>query len=459
MALYSGDSTNTNEYRPGELRFVIGRIIGWMAAIVAAIVAAVVVSAVLAVPAGARQDGGEAVRGKVFNERLVDGETTRDPVPGAKIAVTTPDGTAVGEAETDAEGSYEIPLPGPGDYTLTIDDGSLPDGVAAIEAEASRLISVNPGQRLVGNFFLGEDTRQVDSRWDRLPQSLFDGLFFGLIIAIAAVGLSLIYGTTGLSNFAHGEMVTFGAVVAWVANQQWGLHLLVAAPIAVVAGVAGGYLFDKGVWLQLRRRRIGLTSQMIASIGLALFFRYLIQYLFGPRTESYAQFQNQTNPIDLGIVTFPPRVLATIVVCLVVLLAMAFFLLKTRFGKAIRAVSDNPDLASATGINTNRVISLVWILGGGLAALGGVLVGLDQKVAWDRGAGILLLMFAAITLGGLGSAFAALVGSLVIGLAVEMSAWLFPDYIDLKRTGALIVLILVLLVRPQGILGQRERIG
>ena len=99
------------------------------------------------------------------------------------------------------------------------------------------------------------------------------------------------------------------------------------------------------------------------------------------------------------------------------------------------------------------------MLGGALAGLGGVLLGLDQKIRWDSGTGILLLMFAAITLGGLGNAFAALVGSLVIGLSVEMTAWLFPDYIDLKRTGALVVLIAVLLVRPQGILGRRQRVG
>ncbi|MEZ5260947.1 MAG: branched-chain amino acid ABC transporter permease [Acidimicrobiales bacterium] len=408
----------------------------------------------------ARQaDGGEAVRGRVFNEFLEDGETVREPVPDVAITITLPDGAPAGEATTGPDGSYEVAVPGPGEYVLTLDEETLPEGVAMAEGGSSRAISINPGQRLVGNFFLGEDTRTVASRWDRLPQSIFDGLFFGLIIAIASVGLSLIYGTTGLSNFAHGELVTFGAVMAMVANRSWGLHLLIAAPIAIAFGVAGGYAFDRGVWSPLRRRRVGLTSQMIASIGLALFFRYLIQYLFGARTQFFRQYQGQTNPIEIGPVRFPPRVAFSIVVCLVVLLAVAAFLLRTRFGKAVRAVADNPDLASATGINTNRIIAIVWMIGGGLAALGGVLVGLDQAVSWDRGATILLLMFAAITLGGLGSAFAALVGSLVIGLAVELSAWLFPDYIDLKRTGALIVLILVLLVRPQGILGTRERIG
>ncbi len=435
------------------------RITAWMAAMAAAVVAVLALSAATAGPAGARQQGDEDLHGKVLNELLKDGKSTREPVAGATVTVAQPDGTAVGEATTDDAGAYQIALPGPGSYVLTVDESTLPKGVAVAEGGATRPITVNPGQKAISNFFLGEDTRTVSTAWDRLPQSIFNGLFFGLLIAVAAVGLSLIYGATGLANFAHGEMVTFGAVMAMVANQTWGLNLFIAAPFAVLCGMAGGWAFDKAVWAQLRRRRIGLTSQMIASIGLALFFRYLIQYAYGPRNRSYTQFQNQTNPIDLGPVEFPPRVLASITVCLVVLLAVAFFLLRTRFGKAIRAVSDNPDLASATGINTNRIIAIVWTVGGGLAALGGVLVGLDQKVSWDRGATLLLLMFAAITLGGLGNAFAALVGSLVIGLAVELSAWLFPNYIDLKRTGALFVLIIVLLVRPQGILGQRERIG
>jgi len=432
------------------------RIIGRATAILLAVFAVVTLTA--AGPAGARQDG-ETVEGKVFNETLVDGRTTRSPVAGVTISVRTPDGAPVGSATTDAEGGYRIPVPGPGPYVLSVAEESLPDGVAVAEGDGARTVTVNPGQQLVGNFFLGEDTREVASRWDRLPQSVFDGLFFGLIIAVASVGLSLIYGTTGLSNFAHGEMVTFGAVMAWVFNRTFGIDLILAAVAAVACGVVAGFAFDRAVWAQLRRRRVGLTSQMIASIGLALFLRYVIQYLFGPRTESYGQYQNQTDPIDLGFVEFPPRVLVSIVVAVVVLGGVAAFLLRTRFGKAVRAVSDNPDLASATGIDTGRVIGVVWALGGALAALGGVLVGMHQKVSWDRGASILLLMFAAITLGGLGSAFAALVGSLVIGLAVELSAWLFPDFIDLKGTGALVVLILVLLLRPQGILGRRERVG
>jgi branched-chain amino acid transport system permease protein len=142
-----------------------------------------------------------------------------------------------------------------------------------------------------------------------------------------------------------------------------------------------------------------------------------------------------------------------------IILGMAFFLLRARFGKAIRAVSDNPDLASSTGIDTNRVIAIVWTLGGALAGIGGVFYGLEFQVRWDMGFTLLLMMFAAITLGGLGNPFGALFGSLVIGVFVELWTWIVPNANDLKTVGALIALILVLLVRPQGLLGTKERVG
>ncbi|NTW41172.1 MAG: branched-chain amino acid ABC transporter permease, partial [Cellulomonadaceae bacterium] len=130
----------------------------------------------------------------------------------------------------------------------------------------------------------------------------------------------------------------------------------------------------------------------------------------------------------------------------------------TRVGRATRAVSDNPALASASGISVERIIRLVWTAGAGLAALGGVLIALYfNSTSWNMGGTILLLMFAAVTLGGLGTAYGALAGSLVIGLVAEMSSLVIPS--DMRYAGALLILIIVLLVRPQGILGRAERVG
>jgi branched-chain amino acid transport system permease protein len=145
-------------------------------------------------------------------------------------------------------------------------------------------------------------------------------------------------------------------------------------------------------------------------------------------------------------------------ISIVVIVAVALWLLYSRMGKATRAISDNPDLASASGINVDRVVRVVWMLSSGLAALAGILWGYFRPgVRWDMGVHILLLIFAAVILGGLGTAFGALIGAIIVGVLVEVSSlWIAAD---LKYVGALAVLIIVLLIRPQGILGRRERIG
>jgi branched-chain amino acid transport system permease protein len=145
------------------------------------------------------------------------------------------------------------------------------------------------------------------------------------------------------------------------------------------------------------------------------------------------------------------------ILSLLILVVTALGLRFTRLGKATRAVSDNPDLASATGIDSEKVIRLVWIIGGALAAAGGVFRGLDEQVSFDMGGRLLFLLFAGITLGGLGSAFGALVGGFVVGVMVEVSSLVVPT--ELKTAPALLVLILVLLLRPQGILGRAQRVG
>ena len=409
--------------------------------------------------AAAQQDSNEALRGFVRNEQTEDGEVNRVAVPDVKLAVADSAGGEVGIATTDDKGAYELALPGPGDYTVTIDQSTLPDGVELRdEAQAVVTVNIRPNERQVLNYNLGESSRQTESRLDQLPQAIANGIKFGLIIAIAAIGLSLIYGTTGLSNFSHGELVTLGAVVTWWMNQSVGLHLLAAIPFGIAAGVLGGYVSEAGLWRPLRRKGVSLTSMMIVSIGVGLAARYVFLFTFGGRSRAYRQYAVQ-EAVAIGPIDMTRRELLTVLVCLVVLVGVALFLQKSRRGKAIRAVSDNPDLASATGINTNGVIMLVWVAGGALAGLGGIMLGLDQQVSWNMGFTSLLLMFAAITVGGLGNPYGALVGSLVVGLAVELWPWVFPSAVELKNAGALIILILVLLVRPQGLLGRKERVG
>jgi neutral amino acid transport system permease protein len=410
-------------------------------------------------PAAAQDDQPpQSIRGRIFNEFVEEGERVREPVAGVRVLVETEAGQPVGEAESDGEGSYLVPLEQPGTYVIRLDDETFPEGLKVQEGQGEATVEIRPNGQQTRVFFLGESGRETQGRWDRLPQTLANGVKLAMIVAITSIGLSLIFGTTGLSNFAHGEMVTVGAVIAFYFNSDFGWQIIGAAVAAVLLSAVLGFIFNGGVWRPLRARKTGLTAMVIISIGIALAVRYLVLYFFGADVEAYRQYTLQS-AIDLGPFSLTARSLVVIGLSAAVLVAVAVFLLKARFGKAIRAVSDNPDLASSTGINTERVIAIVWALAGALAGLGGVLYGLEFQVRWDMGFTLLLMMFAAITLGGLGNPFGALIGSLVIGIFVELWTWVVPRASDLKTVGALIGLILILLIRPQGILGTKERVG
>jgi len=392
-------------------------------------------------------------------QRDAGGRANNQPVPDVSVTVLDASGAEIATAVTDAEGIALIPVPGRADYTVRLDESTLPEGTAlSAETPAEQTILGDSfiTSRKIVNYFTGESQRAVQSTVDRWSQRIADGLRLGLIIAMCSVGLSLIFGTTGLTNFAHGEMVTFGAMVAWTLNKA-GLHILLATPLAVIAGGLLGYALDRWGFAKLRKRGVGLISQMVITVGLSIMLKNFFLFRFGGRDRPYFDYTNQVGR-DFGPITITERDLITMILSIIVLLAVALTLQYTRLGKATRAVSDNVDLASATGIDTSRVIRMIWIAAGCLAALGGVFRGLDEQVAWDMGSSLLFLMFAAITLGGLGSAYGALVGGIIVGLMVEMST-LFGVPTELKTVPALIVLILILLVRPQGILGRAQRVG
>jgi branched-chain amino acid transport system permease protein len=391
---------------------------------------------------------------------VVDRKGTRErdddeDIAGARIVVTDSSDEVVDEVETDDQGRATITLPGEGQYTATLDLDSLDDDVG-LPREGGEVISIDPNRSRVVVYNLGARERDTTTWIEKVPQKIFDGMVFGLIIAITSVGLSLIFGTTGLVNFSHGEHVTFGAIVAWWINVELGVHLIPATVLAILIGAAAGAIVDRLLWKRLRTRGMSLVAMMIVSIGLSLAARSSLQLVFGGIYRPYNQY-NVKEGIDIGPIRASAEDLAIIVIVLVVIVAIASMLQFSLGGKAMRAVSDNPDLAASSGIDVERVILFVWALGGGLAALGGVLFGVQQQVHFEMGFRLLLLMFAGITLGGLGTAYGALVGSFVVGLFIELSTLVIPT--ELKNVGALGVLIVVLLIRPQGILGRAERVG
>jgi neutral amino acid transport system permease protein len=383
-----------------------------------------------------------------------DGETVG--AEGISVTIESADGSFSQTVESDADGAYAVAVPGPGAYTVTLDPDTLPDEVVLRNADRTSLeVVLRPGQSRNVLFPLdfGEAAqRNVSTTADRAARLAFQGIRFGLIIAMAAIGLSLIFGTTGLVNFAHGEMVTFGALVAYLFNVTIGWHLYIAAPLAIAVAALSGAIIDRILWRPLRDRGTGLIAMLVVSIGLSIVLRYIFNFQFGGRTRPYGDFTLQRDGIEFGPLNIVPRDLIGMIISVV-----AVFLQRTRTGKAMRAVSDNRDLAESSGINVNRVITFVWTAGAGLAALGGILYGLSEQVSFQMGFQLLLLMFAGVTLGGLGTAYGALVGSMVVGTVMEVSTlYIAPEF---KTVTALAILIVILLVRPQGILGQAERIG
>jgi len=401
------------------------------------------------------------------------------PVAEVTIAAAR-NGVEIGKATTARDGTWEIPLPGPGRYTITLDVATLPAGLSPAREGGQTLKNVPVpagGSRAVifqltrgppapgtesgqpGGAGGGPSQNAVVQWLDQFAQLLVEGIKFGAIIAICAVGLSLIFGTTGLINFAHGELVTLGATVAFLLNASlFGpqLQLIPAVLVTVALCAAFGGALELGLWKPLRRRGVGRIQLFIISIGSSLLIRHIILVVFGTRPQPYADYTIQRE-WQWGPISIAPRDLTITALSLLVLAGVGLMLQRTRTGKAIRAVSDNRDLAESSGIDVSRVIFNVWLLAGGLAALGGVFFGLAQLVSWDMGFRLLLLMFAAVILGGLGTAYGVIAGSLVVGIVAQVSTIWFP--VELQNAWALIVLILVLLVRPQGIFGRRERVG
>jgi branched-chain amino acid transport system permease protein len=399
----------------------------------------------------------------------------KSAVPGVTVVVTGPKNFSQSFV-TGADGKVLVGVPRIGDYKVTLDAKTLPDktlkpainpldtpvatgdegdpayfllvpGTSSGSGGSGSTASPSPGS--------GSNSGTSVDYFALVANLAANGIIFGLLLALASIGVSLIYGTTGLNNFAHGELVTFGALMGYVLSQVLHLPIFIAIIGAFILGGVFGYLQDLALWKPLRKRGVGLIPLMIVSIGLSLALRYLYEFIFG--SDQLILSSNNASALTIGPVHLKQTDIISIVVCIVLLLAVAFVLLRTRIGKATRAVSDNKALAAASGINVERIIRIVWAGSGALAGLAGVLIGYYQTLRWDTGASILLLVFAAVTLGGFGTAFGALVGALIIGLLVNLSTLIIPA--NLQNAAALLVMIFILLVRPQGIFGKRERIG
>jgi branched-chain amino acid transport system permease protein len=292
------------------------------------------------------------------------------------------------------------------------------------------------------------------------------GIILGSIIALGAIGLTLVYGILRFANFAHGDLMAVGAyvvlfVVSWavptlgLSGEPWSplsfgwpmlVGLLVAMPVTGLVAIG----IDRALFRPMRLRRASPVILAMASLAMALILRSLIYIGWGPDFVFYSQALRPAWRFPLGVRIRPDQLFILALAALLVGL-LYLFLQKTRMGKAMRATADNPQLALVTGIDTDRVVRWTWMLGAGLAAAAGVLYGIDAQLRPDMGWNFLLPLFAAVILGGIGSPIGALAGGLILGITQQVStAYLLPTY---KPAVAFVLMIVILLVRPRGIFG------
>lgn len=320
----------------------------------------------------------------------------------------------------------------------------------------------------------------------RLSAYLWNGFVDSLYIGLAAVGLSMTYSILRFANFSHGDLLTTGAFSGWTVayliggigladlssrllldadggapSGQLGMDVL-ASPMAIFLGLIAAVIVTVLVALAIDRlvyrklRDAGGITLLIASVGVALALRYIIAIFYTQDSRGVVASAPFWDPPDY--VPMEPINLheATLVVSALALIVGVHVLLQyTKLGTSMRAMSDNRDLAQITGIPTERVITATWVIGAGLAGAAGYLIILDQsQITINLGWFLLLLVFAAVILGGIGSIYGALAGSLIIGITINLSLVWIPS--DLNEVAAFTLMILVLIFKPEGLLGGIE---
>ena len=301
---------------------------------------------------------------------------------------------------------------------------------------------------------------------------LGNGLLLGIIISVASVALSLLYGVTRIVNFAHGEIIALGAIATLFLSSPidyrvlfldkfspLGLDFFLSCILAIIiCGLFGG-LLELILFRPLRKGNVGNIAVLVVTIGLSIFIRHL--YLL------FATGKVQNFPLELQrrqtylFFDMTPRNLKVLIIGILVMILIGLLLTYTKLGKAMRAVRDSEELSSVSGINSDNIILITWISSSMLAGLAGVFQATINDVRWNMGFLILLLIFAGTVLGGIGTSFGAMVGGLIIGILVQVSVGLpfMEGHTEAKNAVALGIMIVILLFRPQGIFGQKERIS
>lgn len=302
-----------------------------------------------------------------------------------------------------------------------------------------------------------------------MAQALMDGLIAGSMIGLGAIGITLTYSILRFANFAHGELISWGAYAALSVSSALGMlfqPLTVplgpfsfgwSLPLALViaTGLTGllALAVDGLLFGRLRSRGSAVIIMVMAGFGAALALRSLLEFIFTTKPAYFTQSLQIAMPLGLGARATPDQLLS-LGVALALVAAVHLLLTHSAIGRAMRAVSENPQLAAITGVDVRRVIRIVWLLGAGLACVAGVMAGLVVQIRPHMGHDLLLPLFAAAILGGIGSVPGAMLAGLIVGLAEALSVQLVGA--EWRAAVAFVILVAVLLLRPQGLFGRRQ---
>ena len=301
---------------------------------------------------------------------------------------------------------------------------------------------------------------------------LGNGLLLGIIISVASVALSLLYGVTRIVNFAHGEIIALGAIATLFLSSPidyrilfldkfapLGLNFVISCLLAVlICGLFGG-LLELLLFRPLRKGNVGNIAVLVVTIGLSIFIRHLYLLFATGRVQNFPlELQRRQTYLFFDMT---PRNLKVLIIGIFVMVLIGLLLTYTKLGKAMRAVRDSEELSSVSGINSDNIILITWFSSSMLAGLAGVFQAIINDVRWNMGFLILLLIFAGTVLGGIGTSFGAMVGGFIIGILVQVSVGLpfMEGHTEAKNAVALGIMIVILLFRPQGIFGKKERIS
>jgi branched-chain amino acid transport system permease protein len=284
-------------------------------------------------------------------------------------------------------------------------------------------------------------------------QLLINGLIAGAIYSLVSSGFSLIYSVCKFVHFAHGVVITLSGYFFYFLFSRLGLNFWLSVILSIIFASLLGFLTDKVVYKQLRKRKASNTILLMASVALLIFFESLILLLFGADVKTIGYIKISKG-IEIFNAIITPLQIVIIIVSIILLILLFLFMKKTKLGKAMRAVADNKDVAEVVGISAEKIYSWSFIIGSLIAGIAGILVGLEQNLEPTMGTNLMIKGFTAAIIGGIDSVPGSILGSFLLGLVENFGIWFLPS--GYKDAIAFIILFIFLLFRPQGILGIKK---